>query len=366
MSNVKFGYDDQWASGAITYTTQEAAFPATNTQTRRLTNVWRSAYSEASGGGFFEITAANQNLYFNEGAGSFTAVIAIGTYNVTELIAEIKMQMEIVGAHTYTVEYDFDNTLLFEITDSTGTFELEGATTANSIWSTIGYDTADTGLAASHTADYIRIHTYEYIDASLTASDEFDFAIIYNHNLQTTATVKFQFSDDNWVTISLEITPTRNGNLAADLRGAVESYRYRRIYIEDIDNSDGYVQLGRVCLYEMLTPAIGISKGFSIMPKDSSVVNRSLSGEKSSVQYPHIETRSYKFDSVDTWSEMQTMYDIVGTSKPVTLLTREFMPTVGTWVNPELYILYCTFTKWTKRQVAGEKYSLQFSVEEEK
>jgi len=365
MSNIKFGYINLWDAGDITYTTQHYNFPATNTQERRLSNPWRSAYEENTGGGFFEITAANQKLYFNEGAGTLTATISIGTYNTSELAAQIKTQMDVAGALTYTVDYDFDD-LKLTISVGVGTFELEGTGSINAIWGTIGYDAVDTGLAASHEADEIRIHTYEYISLDMAALTDFDMLFIFNHNIQTTGTLKWQFSDDNFTTTPLELSPTRDGNIAVHLFSAVQAYRYARIYIEDIDNPAGYVQVGRASINEMFMPEIGYRPGSSQPPVDKSILTESLSGEAMSIQYPHLKRRTYGFDIAVPYSSFETMHDTVGTSKPIIVVTRSNDPDSISFDNPELYTLYCRMRNFSPVNIAGNRYKLTISIREEK
>jgi len=365
MSNIKFGYFNPWDIGTIAYTSQHYNFPASNSQERRLTSPWRSAYEENVGGGYFEITAANQKLYFNEGAGTFTATMTIGTYNATDLGTEISTKMDLAGAGTYTVTYDFDD-LKFTIAVGAGTFELEGTNGANAIWDTIGYNASDTGLAASHEADNVRIHTHEYIQVSLAAIAAFDGLFIFNHNIQTTGILKWQFSNNNFVSIPLEVSPTRNGNIAVSLLAAVQSYQYMRIYIEDIDNPAGYVQIGRAWLSEMFTPTIGYNAGGSENPVDKSIVTEALSGEAMSIQYPHAERRSYRFDIAEPYAGFKSMYDLVGGSKPIVVVTRENVPDSLSFDNPELYTLYCRMSTYSKTTIGGPRYKVNLSVREEK
>jgi len=365
MSNIKFGHTNLWDAGTITYTTQHYNFPATNTQERRLSSPWRSAYEENTGGGFFEITAANQKLYFNEGAGTLTATIPTGTYNAPELAVIIKDWMDIAGALTYTVDYDFDD-LKFTISVSVGTFELEGTGSTNAIWDTIGYDAVDTGLAASHEADNARIHTHEYVSVDMAAITDFDMVFIFNHNIQTTGTLKWQFSDDNFTTTPLEISPTRSGNIAVHSFSTIRSYRYARIYIKDIDNPAGYVQIGRASINEMFTPEIGYRPGSSQPPIDKSILTESLSGEAMSIQYPHLKRRTYGFDIAVPYSSFEDMYDAVGTSKPIIVVTRSNDADSISFDNSELYTLYCRIRNYSPVNIAGNRYKLTMSVREEK
>lgn len=364
MSNMKFAYQNQWGNGTLTETSYHISFPVEKSSERRLTSPWRSAYGSASGGGFFEITASNRNLYFDEGGGSLTAPISIGTYNALTLAAEIEIQMEAAGAHSYTISYDYD-AFKFEIEDDTGTVSLLGSNNTNAIWDTIGFNIVDTGFAASHTADYIRIHTYEYITDSLTAADNFDLCAIFNHNIQSTGILKLQFSNDNFATTPLELTPARNGNLAVSLLNATQSYQYRRIYIEDKDNPDGYVEIGLYWIDEVFSPTIGFAPGFTENPVDKSIVNESIDGAATSVQYPHLERKNYKSDLINPFSPYQTIFDEIGKSKSLIMISRELLSTSISFDNPELYTTYCRLKSWNKTHIGGEGYKLSFSIQEE-
>ena len=364
MSNIKFGYYNPWDIGTIAYTSQHYNFPASNSQERRLTSPWRSAYEENVGGGYFEITAANKVLYFNEGAGIIQAFIPEGIYSAQALAEEIEIQMDAVGTHDYDCEYDF-NTFKFTISDNTGIFLLGIGSTVQAIWETIGYVTF-IGYTTSHEADNIRIHTHEYIQVSLTALAAFDGLFIFNHNIQTTGILKWQFSNNNFVSIPLEISPTRSGNIAVSLLAAVQSYQYMRIYIEDIDNPAGYVQIGRAWLSEMFTPTIGYNAGGSENPVDKSILTEALSGEAMSIQYPHVERRSYRFDIAEPYAGFKSMYDLVGRSKPIVVVTRENVPDSLSFDNPELYTLYCRMSNYSKNTIGGPRYKVNLSVREEK
>jgi hypothetical protein len=366
MSNIQFFKTNQWASGTITYTTQHPSFPATNLQERRLTNVWRSNYE--IGGGHFEITTSNQKLYFDEGGGTLTATIATGTYDADALAGQIESHMEAAGAHSYTVNFKH-GLKKFRITDDTGTFELLGTSSVNAIWDTIGYDASDTGFAAVHTADNIRIHTHEYVQSTLSAAVNFTGIWVYNYNVQTTGIMKLQFSNDSFVTTPLEVSLARNGLIvAAYLSSTVQSYDDMRLYIEDNDNPDGYVQAGLCFVGEGYQPQNGFKPKFSERPIDNSIINEAISGEVSSIQYPHIEARNYKFDPMNPFDDFQAVFDAVGYSKPMIVLTRELIVSSNTFSNPELYTLYCRIKKggWNKQHAGGKAYGLSLSLIEEK
>ena len=119
------------------------------------------------------ISASNNKLNFNIGAGELTATIDSGTYPIGTtsatsgtLCAEIKDALFAADATgTYTVTYS-RTTKLFTIARSAGTLNLlaaTGANIANGIWSTIGFAATDrTGslsYAGTITVNYAFTHT---------------------------------------------------------------------------------------------------------------------------------------------------------------------------------------------------------------
>lgn len=118
---------------------------------------------------WYNIDSFNNNILFNEGAGNLTATIPVGNYAISELVSEIKTQMDIVGSDTYTVTY---NTKTMKLTiASTGTFSLLFNTSTSEIWEMIGFTKTNTSVGASHTGtnviDLVRIKYIQIIIAEL-------------------------------------------------------------------------------------------------------------------------------------------------------------------------------------------------------
>lgn len=85
-----------------------------------------------------DFDSTNNKLDFNEGGSELTATITAGTYTLSTLATEIKTQMEVVGAETYTVSFDKDDKLTIS---STGRFSLlpnEGSNSGISAWPLVG------------------------------------------------------------------------------------------------------------------------------------------------------------------------------------------------------------------------------------
>lgn len=101
-----------------------------------------------------DVDAINNKLDFKEGSTVYAATISSGTYTLSTLCAEVKTQMESVGAYTYTVTVS-DNKITIA---STGQFSLLPSTGSNyltSILPTMGFSPN----AGSGDDDYANITT---------------------------------------------------------------------------------------------------------------------------------------------------------------------------------------------------------------
>jgi len=111
MANIKFFYNNLIKTYTPTGTSQHENFPVENLQHRDFNKAWHSQHGAGSGWGNFKIVAGvNRAINFEETLGvELTATLTAGEYNADELCAEIKTQLEVAGASTYTVTY-YDST----------------------------------------------------------------------------------------------------------------------------------------------------------------------------------------------------------------------------------------------------------------
>lgn len=379
MTNIRFYYDDIWENYVIGYSTQHVNWPASNTQQRWITRSWRSNHGVNSGWGRFVITVSNQNLYYDEGGGQITVQIPIGVYDADTLAQAIEDALNtsgVSGSCDYEIYYDDANNRFVIATDPSCVFELICTNTTNAIWDTIGFNTsADTGFDSIHIADYIRIHTeeYIYIDAGVGNTISACAAFVAGHNLQAEATFKIQFSNDNFTTIPIDWSMTRSTarNMFVRIFGVIHTYRYARFYIQDVDNSDGYIELGRAWLSCCFEPRIGFSPDYSRIPLDPSLKKESEGGQISTIQRTYYRRRDYGFDLVtgeteDTREDFDAMFDDRGASLELFILEKPSSSTEGRFLNPENNTIYCHFRNWRFKHIAGLAYSLKLSVQEER
>jgi hypothetical protein len=212
-------------------------------------DVWRSKLG-------WTIGAENDKLdFFVFGVGNFTATIAHGTYATGGALATailVALEAEYatavwvvtyagISTHFFTIESDVDFSLKFAT----------GAGVANGIARDIGFGAIDSSLAMTHSSSNAVYQSRQWITVDLGAAANFQAVVVANHNLGAVGTMKIQASASNLVGVGLAAAPTVNQALSGSgsaLRyyyfGAAQPYRYLRLLIDDVVNSDGYTELG--------------------------------------------------------------------------------------------------------------------------
>lgn len=173
------------------------------------------------------------------------------------------------------------------------------------------------------------------INADLGKSRYITSLAIINHNLSTSATVRVRYWSDSGMTACvydsgyLEVW-TRwydtlqlrwgdenfwNGKItqaeidATDpiflhiplntaYKSSPQSSRCISINIKDDNNTDGYVQIGRLYLAEDWTPALNMSYGATIAWNDPSIVDTSLDGTEYYEERPKFRTVTFTLDNM--------------------------------------------------------------------
>jgi len=327
MSLVRFCYSNLVDSATITYSSQNPNFPASNVTHRWQTRTWHSRHGTDSGWGYFLIVVdTNDKLDFDEGAAEIVATITAGVYNADTLATEIKTQLDAGGALTYTVVYS-DETNKFTISAS-GNFTIRWNTgtnrptalggTGKTIAPTIGYGTAadDNGGASTFTADYVRIHSEEWLKFNLGSAQDIQAFIIKNNNFSSTATVKIQGnSSDAWGSPATTYT---FGTIDADIMvyfwTSAQSFQWWRYYINDVDNSAGYIKTGRLFLGSYFSPTAEARRDYSESIIDPSDVLESKGGQVSSNIEEQYRTVKLVFDfaSQADLDALETVFESIG------------------------------------------------------
>ena len=281
MAGVKIFFDnfaDEDVSPSLTASSAQAAFPVTNAfNKQRRSKVWRSD-------GYYEVTSSNNTLIFRESTGvDLTATIAVANYSSdTALATAIKSALEAVGASTYTISQDsnFKFVLTSDGAGGGGLFELRFADASNTCEDLLGFASSNLSGSLSYTADFIRLHTEEFLLFDLgIATNPTGFIAIGPRNrplrFSPGATLKIQASPtSNFSSPPYDETLTVNDRTIVKLSDtglASVAYRFWRFQVVDVDNSTGFVEVGAIFLGDHYEPSKCPQFPFTQAKEDRSV-----------------------------------------------------------------------------------------------
>ena len=370
MASLKFFYDNLWNDETLVASSEHSNFPASNTQLRDFNNPWRSNYGAGSGWGTFTITAnTNDRLDFIDSfVATLAAVLTPAAYTADTLAAHIKAQMDAVSGDTWTVEYleSGASANKFKITsdDAGGAGSVSllwntGANSARTIGSTIGYTLEGDSIGAlTYTADDIRIHTTEYVIFTRTTTINVYGAIIRGHNFQAGATVKLVGSNDDFVTWHFSDTFTIQDDILILEYDTVKTYQDWGIYVYDVDNPAGYVEMGVVFLGAHFQPTKHFAYNRTITPEDPSLIKESEDGQVTSIQHSHFKTWQYQFLGTNQKSSFDVMFDDRGFSKSLFICEDPDTPLTTTF--------YVMFRGWSWEHLFDSDYNLSLTAREER
>ena len=204
-------------------------------------------------GAFTITTGVNDKINFKEGGGGeLTATLDPTTYTSTELCAEIKAEMESVGAQTYTVSVDADTrkftiavgTGLLKLLWKSGTNGMDG--TRTHVGTTIGYtEDEDCEGAASYEADadVISIHKQDIIGMQLTglvnSADEViqNGAEVFKYLMNTYKSLtdtelnldsiyEAKYANENEISVPIEKEPSFD-EIVRTIEHSIEAYTFQ-------------------------------------------------------------------------------------------------------------------------------------------
>ena len=309
---------------------EQTAFPVSNLyNAQRRSKVWRS-------NGNWEVTAENNVIIFRETAigPDLTATVAVDEYASTTLFcAAVKTALEAAGDSTYTVSQDATTSKIKIASDGMGgggIFSLMWTDSDSAGFAAMtGYNTAldDTG-ALTYTADSLKIHTSEWIKWDMGIStNPTAFILIGARNnpikITPTATIKLQGNETNvWDDPSYEQTLTYDDE-AISLFAAdglhTEALRYWRLFIQDTDNTAGYVEIGSLFLGIFASPTRGaIQFPLTGLPIDRSNTSVSEGGQTFSDIRQKTERLAFEWRGLTLTEkeEFDDLFSDVGTSLP--------------------------------------------------
>lgn len=314
----------------LTASSEATDFAVTNLNSHLRSKVWRS-------NGYFLISSSNNKVDFNDGSGAVSGTITSGGYTATELGTEIKTRMDAAGSLVHTVTYN-ESTGLWTISVPSGTFSLlwsSGVNSANSIGSSIGFDTSSDGSGAtSYTGSTIAIHTEEWVQIDLKSTEPIDsIALVFDAvdgiKLSNAAVVKIQASaTPYWVSPAVDVTLSVDStfDIYTYRWSSDQSYRYWRVYIQDPTNANLFVELGVVFLSKATQLTQLPSIGFDQTLTDLSQRQQNDYGNEYFDVYPSRREFSFNHTAMSE-ADIQTLYDIYNRVGKVT--------PICVWLDPE-------------------------------
>lgn len=360
---------------ASSYSSQLAAYPASHLYDYKRYKPWRSA-------GYWLIEAGSDTIVFRESVGvDLTATVAAAAYTTTAtFLAAVKAALEAVGASTYTVSQDTTTgkiKILSDLSGGGGIFQLMWTNPSSAAMAGIlGFNTGadDTG-AAFYVADDLRIHTAEWLmwDLGIPTNPK-AFAAIGNRNraikITSGAVLKLQgCSTSNFAAPEYEATiPYYDSILTLENPNGLHTsgLRYWRLYIEDVSNPYGYVELGEIFLGDY----VALERGNAVFPLSNSLGDNSqrfvseggqiYASKNNATQTFQIEWQGLTKADIEY---LEDIFNSYGFNKPlwISFDQTEIFSTAG-----EKWVRFCRFNSEMQFQlVSPNNFSASWNLSEE-
>lgn len=262
----------------LSHSSEEAGLTAENIQSIFRTKKWRSD------SGWNIVAGVNDKIDITEGVtGDAIATLTTGNYATPALMAtEVQTKVDAAATdNTWTCTYN-SGTRKFTIGHDeveTGGIEWNtGASAATSAGEDLGYDTSadDTG-GGSYVSDNVCRCSREWIGIDIAAATQCKKCSIVSHNFSSSAVVTlYRHNADDISAATAVDTITYDADFMILTFDA--TFQYWWIHVDDIDNSDSYIEIGRAFLgdFDVMTRALAGALTFS--PVDPSIPSFSQEG----------------------------------------------------------------------------------------
>lgn len=267
-------------SATLSESSEETTLTTENIQSLFRTKVWRSD------SGWNIVAGVNDKIDITEGTtGDAIATLAAGNYATGALMAtQVATAINAAATdNTWTCTYS-TSTRKFTIGHDEGgdgeTGGLEwatGASTATTAGPDLGFAVAadDTG-AASYVGDNACRCSREWVGIDLAAATQVKRGAIVSHNFSSSAVVTlYRHTADTLSAATAVGTLTYDADFMFIECDA--TYRYFWIHVEDVDNSDSYIEIGRAFLGDYSTTA-WMAMGMELVMVDPSEPTRTPEG----------------------------------------------------------------------------------------
>lgn len=264
----------QATATALTASSAATGSPVSRLKDQLRSKSWRSAV------GWTVVAGFNDKLDFSDGV-TRVATLTPGTYATGAALAtEIQTRMNAVST-TCVVTY---SGVTFKFTISrTGTLSLlwsTGDNTLTNIGKCLGFDVSldDTG-SSSYTADSASYQSRHWIKADLGSALGVQVGIVINHNSGSGGTYTLQGnSSDAWSFPAVDQALSGDASIRIAFLGSLQSYRYWRLRIEDVQNTLGYSEVGVWFAGPYTQPTVSYAIGFTKSWEELSEVTVAISG----------------------------------------------------------------------------------------
>ncbi len=157
----------------------------------------------------FTITADNNKISFNEGAAELIATLSIGSYTLTDIVAEVKRAMDIAGALTYTVSVNRSTRIITIAAGSTfALLTTSGSTVTVSAFGVIGFSGADKTGASTYSGGTAvgTSYTPQFKLQDFISSDDWQEAVdaVINKSASGTNLEVVKFGDQSFTQFSIK------------------------------------------------------------------------------------------------------------------------------------------------------------------
>jgi hypothetical protein len=317
---VRFAYLNRAAAAAsIVASSQQSSLPVRRLADQLRSDEWRSMPGHNVTAGF------GDRLDFLDDGNAKAADLTPGNYATPALyLAHVAARMNAQSglANTYAASRNpTTGKVTLARAGGSATFGLpwqSGANAARSAGKDLGFDTSanDTG-STSYEADLAMYHSREWVIVDLGAALGVEFAGFLEHNAGAGGVVTLQGnSSDAWTAPAFsQVLAADGASLRASWLGAVQTYRYWRLLVEDVQNPLGYSAGGILWFGPVYAPARGVDIGYSRGNEELTRVIRAANGAHRVNLKPTAETLKVRFSKRPT-TERDAFFAMAAVAKP--------------------------------------------------
>jgi len=314
--------------GRITFSSELAAAPFTNSLNDQRSRVWRPT-------GFFNITSTTNTIYWDDGAPQ-SATITATTYATPALLAAAIQAAMVAITANITVIHTSATAFRFRFATSGADFDLKPGTTTNAMWDVIGFTgvlnlTVTSGTPVN--ADETRNHTEEFVQIDMIGPQEIEAIsavppIDGLFGLSNSAMVKIQANNvDLFTSPPLDITITFDDRGAYKLLSSSDTgfsaYRYWKWSYVDRTNPAGpeNVDIGKLDFATFTTfTSSNIARGYTQAQVDPSTAQESERGNRffdTRTKYETFRSMAVQNLSAADRNALEQIYNDFGKTRPL-------------------------------------------------